>query len=546
MQACLQRTEDSSCYTAISRIEEERSESEMAWRVRGDTSKKYKAISRIKEERSESEVAWRVRDSVAKTEKDEDKRIMELAGKKVLIVGCGKSGIGAAVFLLREGAHPVLFDESAALTEAKVREDLAQKVRDLGLDKDTETAVCGAEVKVALRNLPKETEEETEVLVLSPGVPADTPFVEAFRRRGIPVWGEIELAYQKERGRVIAVTGTNGKTTTTTLLGEIMKKHFAESFVMGNIGYPYADIAEKTTEHSVTVGEISSFQLETIESFHPKVSAILNITPDHLNRHHTMENYIAAKNNITKNQGKDDYCILNYDNEETRKLGANCPARVLCFSVKQELSEGAFLRGETIWLALGGKTEPLMDIGDMKLAGLCNVENVMAAILVSEAMQVPRAEYLEVIREFRAVEHRIEFVEEVGGVAYYNDSKGTNPDAAIQAVRAMSRPTVLIGGGYDKGSDYDEWIGSFAGKVKLLVLIGQTREKIAACARAQGFENIVLAETFEEAFRISVENAKAGDAVLLSPACASWGMFSNYEERGRLFKELVYREKERA
>lgn len=464
---------------------------------------------------------------------------MELAGKKVLIVGCGKSGIGAAVFLLQEKAHPILFDENEKLTEMEVRKHLSEKIGELGLDLEER------EAEVILGKLPEEKENEAGLLVLSPGVPVDTPFVEAFRERKIPVWGEIELAYQRERGQVIAITGTNGKTTTTTLVGEIMERHFETSFVMGNIGYPYADIAGKTTKHSVTVGEISSFQLETIENFHPKVSAILNITPDHLNRHHTMENYIAAKNNITKNQGRDDYCILNYDNEETRKLGEKCPAEVLWFSVKEELAEGVFLRGETICLAKDGGTQPLMNVHEMKLVGLCNVENVMAAILVSEAMGVPETEYLEVIRAFRAVEHRIEFVEEIDGVAYYNDSKGTNPDAAIQAICAMDRPTVLIGGGYDKGSDYDEWVEAFEGKVKLLVLIGQTREKIADCARAHGFDDIVFAETFEEAFQISVENAKAGEAVLLSPACASWGMFPNYEERGRLFKELVYRVKER-
>ena len=185
---------------------------------------------------------------------------------------------------------------------------------------------------MVFKTLPEEVREETDLLILSPGVPADTPFVESFRKRGIPVWGEIELAYQRERGQVIAITGTNGKTTTTTLVGEIMKRHFETSFVMGNIGYPYTDIAGNTTEHSVTVGEISSFQLETMERFHPRVSAILNITPDHLNRHHTMENYIAAKNSITKNQDKNDFCILNYDNEETRKLGERCPAKVLWFS----------------------------------------------------------------------------------------------------------------------------------------------------------------------------------------------------------------------
>lgn len=464
---------------------------------------------------------------------------MELAGRKVLIIGCGKSGIGAAAFLLQEGALPVLFDENEKLTEEAVRESLSQKIKELGITAEERRA------EVILVKLPEERKEQAELLVVSPGVPADSPLVEEFRKKNIPVWGEIELAYRKERGQVIAITGTNGKTTTTTLLGEIMKRHFETSFVMGNIGYPYADIAGKTTEQSVTVGEISSFQLETIESFHPRVSAILNITPDHLNRHHTMENYIAAKNNITKNQQKDDYCILNYDNVYTRKLSETCPAKVLWFSVREELPEGVFLRGEDIFLARDGEQKRLMNIRGMRLVGLCNVENVMAAILASEAMGVPREEYLEVIKNFRAVEHRIEFVEEVRGVAYYNDSKGTNPDAAIQAIHAMERPTILIGGGYDKGSSYDTWVEAFGEKVKLLVLIGQTKEKIASCAEKHGFRNIVFADTFEEAFGICVQNAEAGDAVLLSPACASWGMFPNYEERGRLFKELVRREMER-
>ena len=464
---------------------------------------------------------------------------MELTGKHVLVIGCGKSGIGAAVFLLQEKAHPILFDENEKLTEEDVRKLLAEKIKELHVNADETQA------EVVLKTLPEEKKEEIELLVVSPGVPVDSPLVEDFRKRGVPIWGEIELAFQKERGQVIAITGTNGKTTTTTLLGEIMKSHFDTSFVMGNIGYPYVDIVRETTAQSVTVGEISSFQLETIETFRPKVSAILNITPDHLNRHHTMENYIAAKNNITKNQNKSDTCVLNYDNAETRKLGENCKTKALYFSMEEELKEGAFLKGEEIYLALTGQVKRLMNIHDMRLVGPCNVQNVMAAILVSEAMGVPQDTYLEVIKNFKAVEHRIEYVDEVRGVVYYNDSKGTNPDAAIQAVRAMDRPTVLIGGGYDKGSSYDEWIEAFAGKIKLLVLIGQTKEKIADCARRHGFTNIVFAETFREAFDRCVENAAPDDAVLLSPACASWGMFSDYEERGRLFKEFVYIEKER-
>ena len=448
---------------------------------------------------------------------------MNLAGKNVLIIGCGKSGIGAAVFLKKQGANPILFDAGETIKEEDIREKLPA---------DFEAEIC-------LRELTEEIKEKTQLLVVSPGVPVDTPFVEQFREKGIPIWGEIELAYQCEKGRVIAITGTNGKTTTTTLVGEIMKRHFEKAYVMGNIGYPYTDIVMETEENSVTVGEISSFQLETIDTFHPVVSAILNITPDHLNRHHTMENYVAVKNAVTKNQTKEDVCVLNYENEYTRKLGENCNAKVVYFSSARALENGIYLDGEEIYLAEEGKHTRVMNIHEMNLVGICNVENVMAAIAISLAMKVPMDEILDTIHTFKAVEHRIEFVETVNGVDYYNDSKGTNPDAAIQGIKAMTKPTILIGGGYDKGSEYDTWFDAFDGKVKLLVLIGQTREKIAECAEQHGFKDYVFADTFEEAFQICVKNAVSGDAVLLSPACASWGMFPNYEVRGKIFKDMV-------
>ena len=448
---------------------------------------------------------------------------MNLAGKNVLIIGCGKSGIGAAVFLKKQGANPILFDAGETIKEEDIREKLPA---------DFEAEIC-------LRELTEEIKEKTQLLVVSPGVPVDTPFVEQFRKNGIPIWGEIELAYQCEKGRVIAITGTNGKTTTTTLVGEIMKRHFEKAYVMGNIGYPYTDIVMETEETSVTVGEISSFQLETIDTFHPVVSAILNITPDHLNRHHTMENYVAVKNAVTKNQTKEDVCVLNFENEYTRKLGENCNAKVVYFSSARVLENGIYLDGEEIYLAEEGKHTRVMNIHEMNLVGICNVENVMAAIAISLAMKVPMDEILDTIHTFKAVEHRIEFVETVNGVDYYNDSKGTNPDAAIQGIKAMTKPTILIGGGYDKGSEYDTWFDAFDGKVKLLVLIGQTREKIAECAEQHGFKDYVFADTFEEAFQICVKNAVSGDAVLLSPACASWGMFPNYEVRGKIFKDMV-------
>jgi len=369
--------------------------------------------------------------------------------------------------------------------------------------------------------------------------------MDSFRKANIPVWGEVELAYQfglekgSGIGRVIAITGTNGKTTTTTLVGDIMKRFHDSVFVVGNIGNPYTEAALMMEKDSVTVAEISSFQLETIQDFHPAVSAVLNITPDHLDRHHTMENYAAVKASVSKNQTARDFCILNAEDPFTEEIKAKCPARVILFSSKKKLEEGYYLDGEEICCRFNQKEEHLMNVHEMHLIGVHNYENVMAAIAISAAFGVPMPVILDVVRHFRAVEHRIEYVAEKKGVIYYNDSKGTNPDAAIQAIRAMSRPTILIGGGYDKHNTYDEWIEAFEGKVKLFVLIGQTREAIAACARAHGLEAIVMADTFEEAMDICVENAQAGDAVLLSPACASWGMFPNYEVRGQMFKEYV-------
>ncbi len=448
---------------------------------------------------------------------------MDLQGKKVLVVGSGISGIGAVEALNRAGAEAILFDSNEKLTTQEVAAKLPE----------------GVKAQIVIGTLPAEDEKRVELVVLSPGVPTDTEFVEGFRNRGIRIWGEIELAYELGRGRVIGITGTNGKTTTTTLVGEIMSAFCEDVDVVGNIGNPYTLTALDATDTTVTVAEISSFQLETIEQFKPDVSAILNITPDHLNRHHTMDNYVAVKEAITRNQTKEQVCVLNYENEYTRAFGDNCPARVVWFSSVRKLEEGFYQEGEEIYQASDGKITHIMNIHDMNLVGTCNVENVMAAIAITQAMGVPMETILSVVRRFKAVEHRIEFVATKKGVDYYNDSKGTNPDAAIQGIRAMSKPTILIGGGYDKQSEYDEWIEAFDGKVKCFVLIGQTREKIAECAKKHGIDNIILADTFEEALDICTKNAVSGDAVLLSPACASWGMFPNYEVRGKMFKEYV-------
>lgn len=445
-------------------------------------------------------------------------------GQKIMVVGSGISGIAAVTLLEQKGAEVILYDSNDKLTAADLRAKLPE-----GSKAECITGVLPENIQI-------------HKLVLSPGVPTDLPWINELRDAGIPILGEIELGYLYEQGQVAAITGTNGKTTTTTLVGEIMKAHLGADkvFVVGNIGNPYTLETLETAPDTVTVGEISSFQLETVHTFHPKVSAILNITPDHLNRHHTMEAYVAAKEKIAAAQTEDEICVLNYDDSYLRGFGERCSAKVVYFSSKGILEEGYFLRDDMICLAEAGNVTELMNIyRDMTLVGVHNAENVMAAIAIARGMQVPMETILGVIRTFRAVEHRIEFVATKNGVDYYNDSKGTNPDAAIRGIKAMSKPTVLIGGGYDKDSEFDEWIESFEGRVKWLVLIGQTREKIAECARAHGFDRIRFADTYEECLKLCTELAEEGDAVLLSPACASWGMFPNYEVRGQLFKEYV-------
>lgn len=453
---------------------------------------------------------------------------MNLMGKKVLVVGCGISGIGSTKLLEKVGANPILFDENTKVEEAAVRQRFGEPTK----------------AQIIIGSLPEEIEKEVEMVVLSPGVPSDTVFANQFRNRNVPVIGEIELAYVCGKGKILAITGTNGKTTTTALTGKIMQEYFASSYIVGNIGNPYTDAVLEMREDTVTVAEISSFQLETIRTFHPTVSAILNITPDHLDRHHTMENYVKAKQDITQNQNKDDICVLNYEDLYTKDFAEKCPATVVYFSSVRKLENGYFLEGEDIKYAKNGKEVTLMNIHEMKLLGIHNVENVMAAIAISEGFGVPREHILQVVRNFTAVEHRIEYVTTVNEVDYYNDSKGTNPDAAIKAVQAMNRPTIVIGGGYDKDSTYDEWVESFGDKVQYLILLGQTKEKIAACAKEHGFTNVILVESLEDAVKAAYEKAKPGEAVLLSPACASWGMFPNYEVRGKMFKELVHKLKE--
>lgn len=445
--------------------------------------------------------------------------------KKVLIVGTGKSGINAGKLLLEKGAEIVFYDDNVSLDVEKL----------LGHFES------GSDIKVVLGEVNDKILSDIDLMVISPGVAIDSVVANTVRENNIPIWSEIELAYQAGAGHLAAITGTNGKTTTTSLVGEIFKYYTENSFTVGNIGIPYTEVALEMDKDSYTVAEVSSFQLETIVDFKPHVSAVLNVTPDHLDRHYTMDNYASVKLDVCRNQTEDDYLILNYDDEITKAMvkDERVQAKVVYFSRLHSLEEGVCLKDEAIVIRENGQDTKVIDLADLRLLGAHNIENYMAGMAVAYYMGIPLEDIVATMKAFKGVAHRIEFVDEINGVAYYNDSKGTNPDAAIKGIQAMNRKTVLIGGGYDKGVPFDEWIQAFGDKVKKLVLLGQTAEMIADTAKKYGFTDVVFANDLKEAVDIASNVAEPGEAVLLSPACASWGMFDNYEQRGDMFKEFV-------
>ena len=448
---------------------------------------------------------------------------MELKDKKVLVAGSGKSGIAATDLLKKVGATVTIYDGNEKL----VKEDILSRLED------------NSNVNVVLGDLSDEVINDTDLMILSPGIAIDAPFVNKVREAEVPIWGEVELAYIVGKGKLAAITGTNGKTTTTALVGEILSAYFKDVNVVGNIGTPYTCTAFDSTDDTVTVAEISSFQLETIHRFKPDVSAVLNITPDHLNRHYTMECYTDVKMSICKNQDSDAPIILNYEDEILRNYAPKLNNRIIWFSSRQTLDEGIYLEGKNIVYAQKGQKNVITTTEDTTLVGIHNIENIMAAIGITINMGVPADVIKEAIRKFKAVEHRIEYVKTVDDVLYYNDSKGTNTDASIKAIQAMTRPTVLIAGGYDKKVQFDDWAKELEGKVKCLVLLGDTANQIATTVKKYGFENIIFTKSLKEAVDECKKNAEPGDAVLLSPACASWDMFDSYEQRGDMFKDFV-------
>jgi len=440
--------------------------------------------------------------------------------ERVLVIGAGKSGIAVSRFLAARGAK-------VELTDIKGADELCKDPASL----------ADMDIKLSLGAYPAVEAGKYTLVVVSPGVPLTVPPVRRAGELGIPVVGELELASRFARAPVVAVTGTNGKTTTTALTGEIFQNAGLRPLVAGNIGKPWIEEAEG--DYDLIVLEVSSFQLETTVTFRPRVGAILNITPDHLDRHLTMENYVQAKARLFANQGPEDFAVLNYDDPRTKNLAGVCPGKVLYFSRLAEVPAGACVRDGWVTFVLEGKRDSILPVGELKIPGSHNLENALAAVACTRALGVAPAALADVLRKFPGVAHRLEFVAEIDGVRYVNDSKGTNPDASIKALLAYRQPIVLIAGGRNKGSDFTPFVRLIREKARALVLLGESADEIERLARLEGVAVILRAADLAEAVHLAKNAARPGDVVLLSPGCASWDMFKNYEERGDLFKQVV-------
>lgn len=448
------------------------------------------------------------------------------AGRRVLVVGAGKSGQAAARVLCSLGAAVTLTD----LKPASV----------LSLDGLPDA------VQLVAGRYPAVGPGAYDLVVTSPGVPFAEPPLAAARAAGIPVWSEIELAYRLARQPVIAITGTNGKTTTTALTGQMFRDAGQPVVVAGNIGVPLVAEVVKAPPEAVLVVEVSSFQLETVHTFAPKVAVILNITPDHLDRHGDLESYRAAKARIFAQQRPEDWTVLNFDDPLVRSLAARVPGRVLFFSTRHELGEGVFLTGGMIVLAKEGERLPLLPVAELSLRGRHNWENCLAATAAAWAAGLPASSLAHTLRTFPGVPHRLEPVAVIDGVLYVNDSKGTNPEATMRALEAFSEPIILIAGGRNKGASFAALAEMMRGRVKHLILLGEAAPLLEQAARAAGLQAIDRVPDLAAAVAKARALAAPGEVVLLSPACASWDMFANYEERGEVFKELVRRQAEGA
>lgn len=445
---------------------------------------------------------------------------MEWNGLRILIVGMARSGVAAALTFAKLGA-------AVTVCDLKEKKELREIVA--GLETAGVSIFAGGYPKV---------KDNFDLVIPSPGVPATvTPLKEA-ASHGIPIWSEIEAAYRLAQGQLIAVTGTNGKTTTTSLIGQMLKDVNLPVIVAGNIGVPLIGEAEQSTGQHALVVEVSSFQLEWVEQFRPKVAVMLNITPDHLDRHKTLDNYIKTKANIFSTQRAIDYTVLNFDDPNVKKMAALTNAQVIFFSRKHNLEAGVFVRDGKITIKQEEEL-PVVAVEDIAIKGGHNLENALAATATAWVMGLTPEEIKQTLKSFPGVEHRLEPVRTLDGVQYINDSKGTNPDASIKALEAFQNPIVLIAGGMSKGSDFSDFAENIKMKARAVILLGEEAEKLEDTLKDKQFTAIHLVKNYEEAVPLAQKLAQPGDIVLLSPACASWDMFSSFEERGKLFKHLV-------
>lgn len=450
-----------------------------------------------------------------------------LEGKKVLVAGLAISGVASVKALSKLGA-------SIVVTDMKSREELKDEIEQL--------EGIGVEYVLGSNDV---NLEEIELVLKSPGIPYDIELFQKARNSGIEVVTDIELAQRVRKADFVCVTGTNGKTTTTSLIGDIFRKAGKKTYVVGNIGVGIlSELDALRDPDSVFVIEASSFQLEDTVEFKPEISLLTNITPDHLNWHGSLENYINSKKKIYRNQGTEDYTVLNYEDEVLKNASSEFSSNAVYFSAKRELEKGCFIEGDNVVFRDGIVQRKIMKVSDIKIPGDHNLENVLSAVAVAISYGIPSETIKAAVSEFEGVEHRLEFVAEVKGARYYNDSKGTNPDASIKAVEAIPYPIILIAGGMDKGGEFKNFVESFDEKVKSLILLGETAEKIKAEAERCGIEDIHLASGIEAAVDTAYRISSKGDNILLSPACASWDMYPSYEVRGKLFKESVYGLKE--
>ena len=437
---------------------------------------------------------------------------------QVLVIGAARSGLAGAEFLAKHGQRVVLSDMKKVESVDNLR---------------------ALDVSFIWGQQPDVGAIQPDYIVISPGVPLTIPPVVYAKAHQIPVIGELELAYRNCKAPFVAITGTNGKTTTTTLTGELLKKTGKQVFVGGNIGVPLISYVENLQQQDVVVAEVSSFQLETTESFCPHLALMLNLTPDHLDRHGDMAGYLAAKAKIFANQKESDYLVLNYDDEALRGLEKQSKGKVIFFSQQHKLEEGVYLDGTQVVLRLHGQETVICDAAEIAIKGKHNLENAMGAILLAYLSGVTPTDIRDVLLTFPGVEHRLEPVRILRDVLYINDSKGTNPDSTIKALEAYDRPVVIILGGKNKGSDFTQLARLVKQRVKKAVVLGQAKPVIVEALEKAGFHDYIEKNTFEEAVTAAASLAEAGDLVLLSPACASWDMFNSYEERGQLFKQLV-------